>query len=403
MNSGTAVEWMAPRAPRYGSLDMWRGVACLSVVVVHSIFYSPPTVHAHGIERIAAGLMHGCEWMWLGVPMFFVISGYCISATADSSRRKSGTLSRYFIRRFRRIFPPYWALLGLSCVLVGVSELYLLPGLFSDNNHPFYGPWSLSAWQWMGNVSLTESWRNHFVGDDRSYLLGHIWTLCYEEQFYAVCGLILWIAPRHFFAAAAVTSLLVIGAAPIAHVFQLRGFFFDGHWVLFAAGILVYYHLNYASKRLCRVIEGALVLGTLGCWIDPLHHWAPGSIEQHGLIAFGFALMLILTRSWDQGIVQSRWTQPLQFCGVMCYSLYLVHYPITKGLSHLLYRAGLESNLSTLVVTIPVCLAASLAVAWPFHVFIERRFLNAPQTPHMKIETAVSPRRISPIVPRRAA
>lgn len=403
MNSRTVVDLLEPRSPRYSSLDMWRGVACLAVVVVHSIFYSHPAIDAHGLEGIAALVMQGCTWLWLGVPMFFVISGYCISATADSSRRKSATTTSYFIRRFRRIYPPYWALLGMSCLLVGVCEYSVWPGLFSDENHPFSGPWSLSGWQWVGNLSLTESWRSHFVGGGRSYLLGHAWTLCYEEQFYIVCGIILLIAPRHFFSAAAIVSLLVVAAAPVAHKFRLQGFFFDGHWVLFAAGIVVYYHVNYASKRFCRLIEGSLILGMAACWIDPLHHWAVGSIEQHGLIAFGFALTLILTRRWDRQIANSRWTQPLQFCGTMCYSLYLVHYPISKGLSHALYLAGLESNLSTLLVTVPACLATSLAVAWPFHVFIERRFLNATQASHVKIANGLSQPEATLATSQRAA
>ena len=403
MNSKNVVELSAPRSPRYRSLDMWRGVACLAVVVVHSIFYSHPTVDAQGLEGIAAVVMEGCSWLWLGVPMFFVISGYCISATADSSRRKSGAIGNYFVRRFRRIYPPYWALLAISCLVVGVCELFLWPGLFADSNHPFYGPWSLSDWQWVGNVSLTESWRAQVVGDDRWYLLGHIWTLCYEEQFYVVCGLILLVAPRHFFTSAAVVSLLVVPAAAVARLFRIQGFFFDGYWLLFASGILVYFHVNYASKRLCRVIEGAFVLGMLACWIDPLHHWANGSIESHGFIAFGFALTLILTRRWDERIAGTRWTRPLQICGVMCYSLYLVHYPISKALSHMLYLAGLESNLVTLFVTVPVCLSASLAAAWPFHVFIERRFLNTSQSPHAKIANATSQRAALPIPSKRAA
>ena len=56
--------------------------------------------------------------MWAGVPIFFVISGYCISATADSARRKGLPARTYFWRRFRRIFPPYWIFL-MAAVTVG--------------------------------------------------------------------------------------------------------------------------------------------------------------------------------------------------------------------------------------------------------------------------------------------
>src|ERR1700757_449030 len=91
---------------RYPSLDFWRGVACLMVVVYHSSFYVAGKGQLHGGIRLA---FTGIEYMWLGVPLFFVISGYCISSTCDSIRRKRHSARTYFWRRYRRIFPPFWA------------------------------------------------------------------------------------------------------------------------------------------------------------------------------------------------------------------------------------------------------------------------------------------------------
>ena len=82
----------------------WIGpvLACLLVVFYHCVFYAQPEKP----HDDAFGLMTVMRVGWLGVPMFFVISGYCISATADNSRRKGHGLRQYFWRRFRRIFPP---------------------------------------------------------------------------------------------------------------------------------------------------------------------------------------------------------------------------------------------------------------------------------------------------------
>src|SRR6185503_13603069 len=71
-----------PRCPRYLSLDFWRGVACLCIVVFHACFYvaTPELlkrVTAHG-GSFAEWAMAGSTWLWVGVPIFFVISGYCI-------------------------------------------------------------------------------------------------------------------------------------------------------------------------------------------------------------------------------------------------------------------------------------------------------------------------------------
>ena len=68
--------------------------------------------------------------MYLGVPIFFVISGYCIAASADSSRRKGDSPWTFLKRRFWRIYPPYWAslvgLIALVAVLdaAGLSRFY---------------------------------------------------------------------------------------------------------------------------------------------------------------------------------------------------------------------------------------------------------------------------------------
>ena len=86
----------------------------------------------------------------------------------------------------------------------------LWPGLMSSGQLPVTWPWSLSAWQWAGNVSLTESWRANVVSGPRCYLLGPSWTLCYEEQFYAVVGCLLLVARQRLFLGALVVTVLWI-------------------------------------------------------------------------------------------------------------------------------------------------------------------------------------------------
>src|SRR5437867_496366 len=126
---GLTTPLPTPRRPRYWSLDIWRGFACLAVVVYHSCFYfqaERPDVN-HEIKEIL-------NRFWAGVPAFFVISGYCIAATADSTRRR-GSASQYFRRRLRRIFPPYWACLLLALVGVELTTWAIGPGLLDDSFH----------------------------------------------------------------------------------------------------------------------------------------------------------------------------------------------------------------------------------------------------------------------------
>src|SRR5437762_2479236 len=104
-----------PRAPRYYTLDHWRGLACLMIVLFHASIYLVPSHDTSAPQevvalqsRAATFAVRAINCLGWGVPIFFVISGYCIATTVDSSRRKANPARNFFARRFRRIFPPFW-------------------------------------------------------------------------------------------------------------------------------------------------------------------------------------------------------------------------------------------------------------------------------------------------------
>lgn len=369
---------------RYRMLDCWRGIACLVVVVFHSTFYlATPELVAHVRGGDASWAELGIlltTRLWYGVPIFFVISGYCIAASADSHVRRGHTVRRYFLRRFRRIFPPLWCFLMLGVLLVGGAEL-LWPGLFADNVYGIDRPWWLSASQWVGNLTLTESWRHHILGDDLRYLFGHLWTLCYEEQFYAVVGIILLAAPRYFFTGivlitAAVAVLFAIGPTESA---ATHGFFFDGLWLQFAAGTGLYAVIHKGSRSKTAIYVVLLLAGIIGqaCLLPTIWATDHNPVESN-IVAFAFALLLLAMHRHDASLHKLRLVRPFEACGLACYSIYLVHLPIVKGISHALFLAGVSSAEGTLLLTVPVCLAVSVIAGRAFHTRIERHFLNAP-------------------------
>jgi len=351
------------------------------VVIYHAGYYGA------FIEPLPPGpsrmLLQNTWQLHHGVTLFFVISGYCISATAEATHRKELGLFSYFRRRVRRIFPPYWIVLaGLACI-VGFAFAVGHAGLFTDE-WPGAGmsdipaPQSLHHWQWVGNITLTELWRPHVIGRGASHwLLGPAWTLCYEEQFYFVVGMLLLIAGRgrfdRFFAGAllvtGVTAALRWLPGPERH--YVTGTFLDGAWLYFAAGILVYYDRNAAAswaRRLGRLtLASALVWGAWTSWRE---------LE----VASAFALILMALARWDRVVMQSAWSRPFQLCGMMCYSLYLVHWPLAKLLAPPLHAWGLQSAWATLLVTVPIVTVGSLLLGWTFHRLVERRFLNTPMT-----------------------
>jgi peptidoglycan/LPS O-acetylase OafA/YrhL len=350
------------------------------------VLHSLPGTEAGDYSEVAAGwmaaVMSGIDRLWIGVPIFFVISGYCISATADSSRRKGTPVITYFYRRWRRIFPPYWIFLGIAAAYILATTdsemLNLVDGRRINN------PADLGLTGWLGNLTLTETWLPNLSGGNPKFIMGHAWTLCYEEQFYIITGLILLLAPRRFFAASLlVTGLTICGYVGLPRLgISIRGTFIDGSWIAFAAGIWVYYFRNYLRPGR-QVFAWCLAAGAFA-WVcrHPAALLVNDRHYSHEAFLFSalvFAVLIAIASPFDSRFAAARITQPIAWCGKMCYSLYLVHLPVVIAVERLGAFLGLRSFESNLFVVAPACLLASLVAARIFHNFVERRFMNAPQ------------------------
>jgi len=364
----------AGRASRYATLDLWRGVACLLVLVFHSVPYQS-TSTSFGMNEVVAAVSRR---LWLGVPMFFVISGYCITATIDSQRRKGRDVSTYFLKRVRRIFPPYWIVVLASAAVIGVMDVLLQGAITSGGT--MLRPWWFSGWQWGGSLTLTETWRSHLLGGPKGLFLGPAWTLCYEEQFYLVSGLLLLVSPQRFFwGAAAVTSAVALTAVSgLSHSF-IEGFFFDGSWFQFALGILLYYAVVYGARFAKGV--AALTFALFALW-GVAQGAALLSVEKNdaqvAVVAGVFALAALALHRFDRQTTEATVLRPLRACGAMCYSLYLVHLPIVAIVFGVLRFASFDVKALSPLLTIPLCVVPSVVVAWQFHKYVERRFMSAP-------------------------
>jgi peptidoglycan/LPS O-acetylase OafA/YrhL len=373
---------------RYLSLDLWRGLACLMVAVGHAAGF--------GLSR-AIGIQDGGgeTWAWLGraplvflvskgwtgVPIFFVISGYCITATADHSRRHAKGARDFLRRRVRRIYPPYWLMLAPLCVLLIVDQD---ASLVRESLSRLPRPSELSLPEWIGNLTLTATWLGNASGHEYRLLNTVAWTLCYEEQFYLLCCLLLALCSRRYFLAAALVSVAVpIVNRTAGHLGQaslLRGTFLDGRWLQFALGIGLYYVLNYLPSRRAWGVAFVTVTFAATLVAQALHPRVREPVLGNPVFELQICLLctaaLLLTHPWDGALYASRWAGPLRYCGRICYSLYLVHLPIVAIVAPLLYGIGLRSVNETLFLVAPIAVMAAVAVASAFFVVCERPFLN---------------------------
>ncbi len=380
----TASDPRAPCSPRYRSLDIARGLACLLVVFFHSSFYGVESL-SEGDGAIVRLVLGACARGWVGVPIFFVISGYCISAAAEAHRREARGPFEYFRRRFRRIFPPYLAVLALTIAVVLLTELWLSPGLLTEGEHRVLDPRQLRWPQIVGNVTLTETWRPKLGGPESALVLGPAWSLCYEEQFYAVTGLAVVLAPRKFFPVLAGITLL--SAALLASPFRraVAWSFLDIRWFEFALGIGLYYVRNYLSRAWeIRLATATAVLSAL--FLAAQFRAITGAIPKSQteiFAALAFTALSLAASAHDSRLVSSAIGRKLARVGLWTYSIYLVHWPLVKAISHGLAKVGLASASTTALLTIPLCLVLSVVAGALFHHAVERRFLNSPRSPKL--------------------
>jgi peptidoglycan/LPS O-acetylase OafA/YrhL len=99
-----------PGRKRFEEIDALRGLAALAVMIFHYTWRSEHVLPA------ARGLSHGLAWGHYGVQLFFAISGFVILMTLN----RTATTADFVVARASRLFPPYWAAMFLTTVLVTI-------------------------------------------------------------------------------------------------------------------------------------------------------------------------------------------------------------------------------------------------------------------------------------------
>jgi peptidoglycan/LPS O-acetylase OafA/YrhL len=141
----------------------WQGIDGLRSVAFLMVF-----LHHCGP---AAGLNRIVNWGWLGVDLFFVISGFLITSLLLEENFKFGNirLDQFYMRRILRIWPPYYCVLIAACLVsFQVIKVILPDALFIGN---FYALQTFNYLKSQGQLFA-------------SFLLLPLWSLCIEEQFY---------------------------------------------------------------------------------------------------------------------------------------------------------------------------------------------------------------------------
>src|SRR5437899_698335 len=176
VRAGASEEAQA-RGDQMPVLDGLRGVAILLVILNHAIAWplQPATTRVDAVVGVVAYAG------WMGVDLFFVLSGFLISGILLDTRGQPGWWPNFIARRALRIFPLYYGALTVLFVL--------LPCLVRCSNTELVTLQENQRWYWTYTVNLLAALTH---GRGTPLYTAHLWSLSIEEQFYLIWPLIVW-------------------------------------------------------------------------------------------------------------------------------------------------------------------------------------------------------------------
>ncbi|MCB2050833.1 MAG: acyltransferase [Novosphingobium sp.] len=344
----------------YWSLDLLRFISAVLVLFFHiAAFRGDAPGWPFGVGEAPLGWLYPFSWFgWIGVQIFFVLSGFIISASAYNS-----TALDFLKRRGIRVFPALW----LSAALALAARA-------------FWG-------EPLGEL-LPSFLRSIVLSPKGPYIDGVAWSLVVEAIFYAFIALVILIAPRFggfqrsltlaaygLGIASTVFTLLVwlvINTSLFADQQQflafLRGFTFDllllRHGALFAVGILLYQTVErgasrYSSLGLVVFISASVVQIANNTQADlnalcPVLAWLAATC------------MIYLGAKYGDGAAGQSLRPVMRPIGLMTYPLYLNHFVLGQALVPL-FALWISSSAMLFVVL----LVTLLANAWLISQFPE--------------------------------
>jgi peptidoglycan/LPS O-acetylase OafA/YrhL len=370
-----------------------------------------------GLRGIAIALVLGCHYKafatllgglpaygWVGVDVFFVLSGFIITTILIKMRHIESPYKIFYIRRILRIFPIYFLVFTCLCLVSLFSKEHLIGTNFLVKNIFFlqsfvYTPAVLKTivLTITGHLPFVSLWHHAPLakvssGYDTSSWAGsfsHTWSLSVEEFFYVFWApVILQLSKRSFVRVA----ICVFLAAPLIRFAGFLGLengfeFFSRVDMLMAGSLMSIWMQRRSSMEPAGVrrIDRAFTVAGLGSVVAlavllismrpflgfEIRDDARFTVFGLSLFAIAFAsgMAWILRRSGSNAAVcRFLRIKPLQFIGEISYCLYIIHIPVYVGVSKLARHFDIRGNGGDLVVAlISLILAIMIAqLSWTY-------------------------------------
>jgi peptidoglycan/LPS O-acetylase OafA/YrhL len=376
---------------RVPALDGLRGLAILTVMLYH--------FHLFGVgygsslplwERLYSSVANVA---WVGVDLFFVLSGFLITGILHDSRQKPNYYATFYRRRALRIFPLYYLMLVLAywvmpMVLRGLHEERLINSWIAPSSQIY-------AWTYLLN------WRMAFW--PATFLFRHFWSLSIEEQFYLVWPLVVRkLSARKLTMVCAGLVLTALGLRVTLHLMNQPWaayvLTFSRTDALALGAVLALAIRNPANWAFVKKIApyvgaaalaGLLVQVALTGMVVYDDFWM-GTIGIT-LVAVFFGAFVAMTLAAPQGSVLRRFTTSpiLRFFGKYSYGMYCFHQPIAMVLARVGLTAdkltpAMHSRFLAVAAVNGLALATTILFALASWNLLEKHFLKLKDLPQFQ-------------------
>lgn len=330
--------------------------------IAHSGDYRPDIDGLRAIAVLSVLFFHanvpGFSGGYVGVDIFFVISGYLISSLILKAENGSGfSFLDFYERRVRRIFPALFAVL-FACVLTSAV-------LFAPEDFEQFGK-SIVATTLFGSnfyFVLTAHADGYFNSASDSQPLLHTWSLSVEEQFYLFFPAILIVIVRlarqnaRFYLLAITLLSFLINVWTTKHRPILAFYILlPRAWELLVGALLAMKALPPLKSRALREAAELAGLGLIAYAVAVFTKETPFPGLAAAFPCLGAALILYAGEDGPSTLKLCLALPPVVFVGLISYSLYLWHWPLLAFTRY--FMAGeLNASITAMVLLASVCLA----------------------------------------------
>jgi peptidoglycan/LPS O-acetylase OafA/YrhL len=343
------------------ALDGLRGIAVLSVMLYH--FAMSPAAGS----RLNDLLVRVSRFGWIGVDLFFVLSGFLITGILINAKDSRHYFRNFYARRTVRIFPLYYGVLALFYLVAPQLNLYSPQGIANAQHY--------QAWFWLYASNFLTAFKGGWVFEQFT----HFWSLAVEEHFYLVWPAIVYLVPTRRLGW--VCGAFIIGGLIVRVVFELRGCnMYYAHLLtpsrvdsLAMGGLIAVLGRRegglFSLARPARIVAVTSLLAIVAIYLK-VHDFQPGKLlvrtAGFSLLALFFGAILVLsmtTNSIGGRILRGRF---LRFFGKYSYGLYVFHVLIVPwvrqwaGAREMAEKVG---AFPALMVHIAACFAISILCA----------------------------------------